>query len=479
MELVLGVDLGTSYFKVGLFDRDGSLRGLGRVFVPKDTGDGSRCELPVERFWKVLRQAVDDACEMADASAADIVAIAYSSQANTFILLDAEREPLTPLIVWLDRRVKEVDERLRRLWTREDFLDVTGLGITGPEVGTAKMCWFQNRQPELWRMTKHVMTITDYLVYSLTGEASGDEGTASLLGLLDLRKHDWWDDALLSLGLSRSVMSKPLALGSIAGTLTAEGAQRTGLNEAIPVVVGSLDHNIAAIGAGIDYLAPVSESTGTVLACLCYDERYSPKADCLMGAGKKPGQWYQLAFSGNGASVLEWYQQKYAPDLAIGDLIRLAETVGVGADGVIAIPSAEEDQSLEGFVHSSADHSHGHFVRAIMESTAATLAELIDTLCPSGRPERIVATGGGARSNLWLQIKADLLGTDFVVPNCREPACMGAALLAAVGAGWFADLDEASSAWITVRKRFSPDVAGRAAYAEWHRRYMQHVGAKG
>ena len=476
MDLVLGIDLGTSYFKMGLFDREGRIRGLGRVFLPKDTDNGSRCEVPVERFWKVLHEGIVEACELADAQPTDIVALAYSSQASTFVLLDANDEPLTPLIVWLDRRAKKVYPRLRQLWDRADFLEVTGLGITGLEVGTVKLCWFLNEEPEIWRRVKRVMTITDYLVYSLTGETSGDEGTASLLGLLDLRKHDWWDDALAALGLSRRQMSKLLGLGTTAGHITAQAARRLGLKKGMPVLVGSLDHNIAAIGAGIDYLAPVSESTGTVLACLRYDTRYAPKTNCLMGAGKTDGQWYQLAFSGNGASVLEWYQQEFAPDVPIGELVRLAESVAVGADGVIALPSPEGDQSLEGFVHSSANHSHGNFVRAIMESTAATLADLVDTLCPDGRPDKIVATGGGARSDLWLQIKADLLGVDFVVPNCQEPACMGAALIAAVGAGWFGDLDEASSAWITVRKSFHPTPAGHKAYAEWHRRYAEHVG---
>ena len=135
MQLVLGIDLGTSYFKLGLFDREGELRGLGRVAVAPDVGDGSRCELPVERFWSHLAEALSQALAQAGAKAADVRALAYSSQANSFVLLDRRDEPLTPLILWTDARATPPDAAVEDLWGRSDFLPATGVGPVAAVVG--------------------------------------------------------------------------------------------------------------------------------------------------------------------------------------------------------------------------------------------------------------------------------------------------------------------------------------------------------
>ncbi|MBN2456649.1 MAG: hypothetical protein JXB29_08980 [Sedimentisphaerales bacterium] len=478
MELVLGIDLGTSYFKLGLFDRTGKQCGLGRVFVPKDTPDKNRSELPTDRFWTLLRKGVCQACEQAQARPIDIQAVAYSSQAGTFVLLDENNKPLTPLVIWIDRRADKIDSRVQQLWARSDFLQMTGLGWKAPEHATAKLCWFQQHQPDVWSRTAHIMTISDYLVFGLIGQNVGDAGTSSLLGLLDLQRAKWWEDALPMIGISSTQLSAQLRPGTVAGVVSTEGAERLGLKAGIPLAVGSLDHHIAAIGAGVGYVAQVSESTGTVLACLRYSNRYQPIPDCssfCMGPGQTDKTFYQLTFSGNGASALEWYQKQFAPELTIAQLVALAETVEMGSNGLVALPSAEQYQGLEGFLNASAKHQHGSYVRAIMESTAATLVELVDSLCPDVRPEKIVATGGGAKSDLWLQIKADMLGTEFVVTDCEEPACFGAAMLAAVASGWFDNSSAIAKDWIGVKKKFPPATEAHKRYKQWYQNYQEQV----
>ncbi|MCD4825431.1 MAG: hypothetical protein K8S55_12610 [Phycisphaerae bacterium] len=474
MELILGIDLGTSYFKLGLFDRAGKLHGLGKVPVQTDNGDGSLCELPVERFWAVLRQGLDDALAEAGAAAEDVAAMAYSSQANSFILLDEHDKPLTPLILWPDARAGQIDPAVRQLSERDDFLGVTGIGIgCDNQFAVAKLKWFQRQCPELWAGAARIMTISDYLVFSLTGRAVGDAGTASLLGLWDVSRQRWWDDALRLIGIAPSQLSPPLAPGTAAGNLTAEATGRLGLKPAIPLAVGSLDHHVAAIGAGVGQACQFSESTGTVLACLRLTDEFNPMRNCCAGPGVGGRGYYQLAFENNGASVLEWYHRNHAPRISIPELVAMAADIPPGSDGLIALPSANKYSDLDGFLSRTPDHKHGHFVRAIMESTAASLMGLVDNLCREGRPSRIVATGGGARSDLWLQMKADMLDVEFVAPACKEPACMGAAMLGSVAAGWFADLADAAKAWAADRRVFRADPETHAAYLQWHRRYIE------
>ncbi len=457
MELVLGIDLGTSYFKLGLFDRTGRLRGLGRVPVPADTADGTHCELAIDHFWSTLRTGLEQALRQAEAGCADICAVAYSSQANSFALFDERFEPLTPLILWPDTRAQPIDPAVEALWSRGDFLSVTGVGIPlCPELAVAKLCWLRQESPRLWAVARHIMTISDYLTFALTGRNAGDAGTAGLLGLQALEKETWWGEALALLDIAPDRLPELLRPGSVAGDVRHCGTKRLGLRSGIPFAVGSLDHHVAALGAGLGSLAAVSESTGTVLACLNLSSRIDAAAEVCCGPDFAPDRYYRLAFDGSGASVLEWYRDTHAPDLTIDELVRLAENVPPGCEGLVARPSANRYPALEGFLHVDRRHTPGHFARAIMEATTRALERLVDGLLSGQRPARILATGGGARSDLWLQAKANRLGCEFVRPACRESACFGAAMLAATAKGWFADCRDAGRAWVEIHKTFEP-----------------------
>ncbi len=457
MEVVLGIDLGTSYFKFGIFDRTGRLLGLGRVAPEIYRNDRNRRELPVERFWEALRDGLSIALERASCNQGDIRAAAYSSQANSFLFLNRQGEPLTPLVLWPDRRADEVDPAVEELWRRNDFLEKTGCIIHSVESAVVKYRWFRTHQPDTWQQVDRIQTISDYLTFSLTGETVGDEGTASLLGLWDTHHHRWWQEALDTIGIQTRQLSTPLAPGTVAGAITARGAERLGLMPGIPFVVGSLDHHVAAIGAGLDRLAPVSESTGTVLAALRSSNEYRPNPAYCTGSGTHREGYFNLAFSGNGAGALEWYRNHHAPEFTIEGLLELAGGVPAGCDGLVAQPCPETFPGLEGFLNVQRFHGHGHYVRAILESVAANLAELVGVLFPSDFPGALVATGGGAQSDLWLRIKATLLELPVIRPRCKESACLGAAMFAACAAGWFPTLEEAGTSMISTDHVFEPD----------------------
>ncbi len=153
----------------------------------------------------------------------------------------------------------------------------------------------------------------------------------------------------------------------------------------------------------------------------------------------------------------------------------LARTVGVGSDGLFALPETNQYNDLDGFINRKPLHHHGHFVRAIMESSAASLVGLGNLLCAENPPSRVVVTGGGARSDLWQQIRADLLCVEIITPNCAEPACCGAGIFAAVAAGWFESLQEAGKAWLSAEKKFKPDPVAVESYRKWCKRWKEVV----
>lgn len=430
MDLLLGIDLGTSYFKLGLFDRGLAMRGLGRVAVPARTG-GYRHELAAGDFWETLQTGLSEALATAGARTADIGAVSWSSQANSFLLLDNQARPLTPLIMWPDSRAADVPDAIEDLSRRPDFMATTGMGSPlGRGSAVTKLAWLRRNEPALYSKGAHILTISDYLAYCLSGCFRGDAGTASLLGLMNQHALAWWPEALQAAGIAIARLSTPMRPGALLGCVTAEAANPLGLSTGTAVVAGTLDHHAAALGAGLGERAAVSESTGTVLACVAQAAGYHPCAGTCTLPGVAPGTYAVLAYDNNGAGVLEWYQRNHAAGLSFADLDRLAAAVPPDCDGLVARPLAHSKPGLEGFDNRRDIHGPGHYARAIMTSVADTLGTLLDRLSPSGRPNAVVATGGGAHSPFWLELKRQRLGIDIFPAACREPACRGAAMLA-------------------------------------------------
>lgn len=432
MPLLLGLDLGTSYFKVGLFTPDGTLRGLGRVGVVTDTPAPGRVELPVERFWSLLRTGLSDALRAAGATPADISGVSYSSQATTLLLLDTEDRPLTPLVVWTDTRGAPVESEVTAFAATLEFQRRAGHAGLAAESAVPKLRWFQRERPDLWARTARVMTISDYLTFALTGERAGDSSTAAFLGLQDLGTGTWWPEALAEFGFAAGIFSRLRRPGAPCGRTVDVATQWLGLPAGLPFAVGAIDHHAAAIGAGLGTLAEVSISTGTVLAALALVDRVEERPGCYHGPHTDGRRLYRLAFDADGAGKLEEYQRRVAPGLAVGELIAAA--------------GRARDEGTAGPVESG--------VLDILGAVARTQAGLVAQAAGPRKVTRVVATGGGARSDLWLRMKAEAIGATVVRPAVEEPACLGAAVFAAVAAGIHPTIESAAAAMVRKAAEF-------------------------
>lgn len=469
MSFFLGIDLGTSYFKAGVFDESGKLCGLGRHAVEKNHGEGKSCELSLAVFWTTLRLSVEEALQEAALLPRDITAVSYSSQANSFILLDSSDQPLTPFILWTDERVTAFPAPLQVLINKTDFLAKTGLGIQpGRQSLLAKADWFRENQPLVWDGMKRIMSISDYLMFALTGHKVSDFSTSSMTGLLNIPEGRWWVEAADIFSIDLNYLSIPLAVGTLIGNLTMEGASRIGLSSRSLLYSGGLDHHMVAIGAGIPYYNAVSESTGTVLACVKYQKGYEPCIGINVAQGLDPNHSFRMAFDQNGAVALEWYCRKYANESTLPDLLEQAGKVKIGCDGLIAKARSNEYEGLSGFNNIKTAHTHAHFVRAILESTGMSLRHLVNELEGNNESEALIPSGGGARSQLWLQIKADMLNKTFLLSESGELACKGAAMVCSVGTGCFDSIYEAIEEQVSFIDRIYPNPADTSAYKKWY-----------
>ena len=475
MEVVLGIDLGTSYFKAAVVDREGTLSGIGRAAVPSGRNPDRPWEVETESFWFSIKEIIDEACRNSGVHTREISALSYASQANSFLLLDRAFQPLTPLILWPDVRDSNPDAAVKELWDRDDYLETTGMNLRGVDFASVKIRWIQKNQRELWSRVKHIMTISDYLSYRLTGECIGDSGTAALLGFFDLKNMKWWSEALSILNIPEEFLSRVYRPGTAAGSVSSRAAEQLGLRKGIPFSVGGLDHHIAAFGAGAETVSGVSESTGTVLACYQAPLDYSPDSSSCLGPSLDEGRYYRLRFNNNGGRGVEWYRKNFAEGYSLAELDVLASGVSPGAEGLSALPEVFRAADLSRFINREDEHSPGHFFRAIMESTAASLLELLPESCLNDEECRILATGGGAASRVWLQIKAQLTGKVFLTSASAEPAAFGGAILASVAAGWFDSCQSAAESWVKIKEVFHPDPAVHRQYAEWLKNYRDLV----
>ena len=178
-----------------------------------------------------------------------------------------------------------------------------------------------------------------------------------------------------------------------------------------------------------------------------------------------------MVFDDNGASVLEWYQMNFVPEIPIPELLKMASVTEPGCNGLLARPCANVYKDLNGFENKSSIHQHNHFVRAILESTAFSLKEIIEKLSDLKRSFEIVSTGGGARSRLWTKIKSDMTGKRFILPECNESACLGAAMIGAIGIGRFGNLEEVTEKWLRYKEIIDPDLST-------YNMYLSSIGSR-
>ncbi len=469
MHALLGVDLGTTNLKALLADERGRTLAVYRESVVYDRASPRRCELPADRFAATLARCIRGVCERAGVDGTEIEGVSYASQANSFLLLDAEGLPLTPIISWLDARVERPDPAVEELWRCDRFLEITGLGVRSSQLAVVKIA--ELRRTPVWSKVGGCLTISDYLIFLLTGERVGDQSTASMLGFFDIRRDRWWSEALEALSIDDAVLVRPIRPGRHAGTVCSRAAAAFGLSTGTPVYAGGLDHYLAAVGAGADTLAEACESTGTVIACVTTGSDLSAVDGGSLGPACD-GE-YLLTFDSRGGVVLESYRDKWCPDYSFADLDALAAKAPAGAGGVRAEMDSEGGVSFS-FPADATDDSReeriGREVRAILEATARRLRSLLLAAATDVTrvPARVVSTGGGARSEVWTKIKSSMTGSRFYTLAVTEPAAYGAAFLAGRGTGLVASESAGlPDSWIAVRSVTDPDPADRAFYARW------------
>ena len=463
----IGIDLGTTTIKAGVVTADGSLAALAVREVPLVTPAPGRVEFDADAYLALAFESVRDALQSTAAERGSVKAIGVSSQAQTFVLLDDNDTPLRPAVSWLDVRAEHEAETLS-----EESLRIGHRKVNAIESGP-KLVWLKRHEPEVMAKVRHVLLMPDHLIFRLTGIPATDPVTAGSTGMYDRARGKWLEPLLHLCGLTPEMMPQVAPPGSRVGTLSAETARELGLSPDTLVAVGTNDQSVGALGAGNVTPGCASITLGTALAIIV-TSRSGADAPEGVGVGLHPvkGLYTLLAYAKTSGIVLQWLRDLTGSSLSYDQLFAEIASVPIGSAGVTCIPhfsgaaTPAFNPSVRGaFTGLTLAHGRSHLARAVVESLSFTIRENLVLLSAAADGiTDIRVWGGGAKSDVWLQMIADATGHAVERVATTEAAVLGAAELAMVAAGRFPGVAEASLALYRADRRFEPDAALRPQY---------------
>ena len=483
--MYLTFDIGTSSVKTALYSNGGKAVRKVATSYTLSSPQAGWYEGEAETYWQAVLQGFRLILAEDRTRSREIHAICGCSQGETFVLLDERNRPVRPAVVWLDRRANDEVQAFCELFEDEAaYFEATGIPRIDPATPSLKLLWLLRHEQESYRRARRFALLEDFVIHRLTGCWGAAPSLMATTGLIDIRAGSYLRPVVDLLELDGRL--PPLTSeAQIVGSVMGGPASETGLDPRTVVVRGTMDQTASAVGAA--NLAPgvITENTGsamTVGITLRSDERGRafpfPCQPHLI-----PDLYLALPFIQSAGSAYRWFRDEFGGKEieAAGDrekayplLDALAAGVPAGADGLLFLPFLSGDSFSTGrrgatgvFYGVTLSHRRAHFARAILESICYSLRQLIAQVGSSGvGVTEIRSTGGGARSELLLQMKADVCGCPVAITADEETSLLGAAIIASVACGDYSSLEEAARSMVAVRKRFLPDASNRARYEQ-------------
>jgi xylulokinase len=481
-ESVIGLDCSTTTVKALAFDRDGNVLAEGRAAVPFGPDADGRFEQNPEEWWHACCGALAELASKLPG--ARIAAMAVANQRETIAPLDAAFKPVRKAILWLDGRASGDAKALADRLGSDHLHRITGK-VPDPNPALYKLAWMRRAEPDLLDASKYFAEVHGYLVYRLTGRFATSTACADPLGVFDLEAKDYAADLLSAVGLSPGRFAPAFPPGSVLGHLTDAAARATGLPPSLPVVAGAGDGQAAGLGVNLMKSGRAYLNLGTAVVSGLRSDRYRVGRSfrTMISAD---GDAYVLETSlRSGTLLCDWLVSNVfgGSPCTIAALAPEAALVPPGSAGVMLLPyflgvmTPHWDSSARGaLVGLAPHHGRAHLLRALFEGIAMEQAEVMAMIRSEANaaPDEIVAIGGGAQSDLWCSIFADVLALPLLRSATLEASSLGAAMAAAVGAGWFNSFTEAASAMEgPMAARFDPDPARACVYARLRRQYAE------
>ena len=490
MELLLGIDLGTSGTKTVLFDSNGRRLASHTVEYPLYQPKNGWAEQDPEDWWRAVQETVRTVLAKSGAKSEDIRSIGIAGQMHGLVMLDSQGQVLRKAILWCDGRTQAQCAEITQTVGREKLLAITANpALTGFTAG--KILWVREHEPELYEKCRHILLPKDYIRYKLTGEFATEVSNASGMNLLDVPQRQWSGEILSLLGIDRSLLGEMYESCQVTGKVTKAAAEATGLAEGTVVVGGAGDNAAAAIGTGVVEEGKAFTTLGTsgVIFAHAGQVTIDPQGRVHTFCSAVPGAWTVMSCTLSAGLSLQRFRNQFCPAeretaAALGvDPYELmtaeAEKSPIGANRLIYLPylmgerSPLLDSDARGvFFGLSAIHTRGDLVRAVLEGVAYSQRQCLDVFREMGVDVSDMAIcGGGGRSPLWRQMLSDLYNCPVKTIASEQGPALGVAILAGVGAGVYDTVAQGCAAAVRTGEESTPDSGRSAAYEPYYNLY--------
>ena len=467
MQYTLGLDIGTSAVKALLMDQDGEISAENSVEYPLYTPNPGWAEQKPEDWWQASQKAVKELIKENKINNSNIKAVSFSGQMHSSVFLDKNMDVIRPAILWSDTRTsaecREIYERVGGINELAKLVSNPALeGFTAP-----KILWLRNNEPDNFNKLEKVLLPKDYIRYKLSGKLGMDLSDAAGTLLCDVKAEEWSVEIMDKLDLKESLMPPVLNSIDVVGSVTKEAAEKTGLSTTTKVVGGGADNACGAVGSGIIKAGRVMASLGSSGVVLAQTDQpeADPEGRIHLFNHAVPGSYYMMGVMLSAGMSFKWMKEKmFNDELDYEQLNKEAAAVESGSEGLIFLPylygerTPHADADARGvFFGISGKHKRGHFIRSVMEGVSFGLRDSLELIKERGvEIDEIRLIGGGAKSELWQQITADIFGESISILNIEQGPAFGAAIIAGVGAGVFPDFESIVEELVDVVKTVEP-----------------------
>ena len=476
---ILALDYGTTALKAVLYDESFKPLCKAQREWTYSYPQAGHIEMDARGYWDKTVEAVNEIFDKAGGRET-LAAVSVTGQSETLICLDEAGEPVGNAIVWLDTRPQQECEAFTRDFPADRLYRKTGNTGFDPVMPILKLKWMQKHEPERYGKTCWFLLLKEYIIYRLSGQIIGEYSAQSCSGWFDIVKCDYDDELLSYAGIDRAKLPPLKDSRHIAGPLCEDARRDTGIGGNALVVNGLLDQCASGIGAGVIDSSAITETTGTVLAIGAVLESFDGDTpDMLVLRHGLKGKYQALPNCSTAGVLLKWFRDEFMPDGATyEDINRAIRDRGRDESGLLLLPhfagylSPVNNAQARGVIYGlSLDTTRCDIAHAIMEGVGFLLKENLDLLGKHGlKAEKIISLGGGAKSGLWLSIKANICQSAMVTLQDDESTALGCALNAAMALGWIAE-DEIPG-YVQAAHSYAPTDAGMEIYRQKYANYL-------
>lgn len=486
---ILVLDFGTSELKVVLYGED--FREIDHCsHTWSYSYPAPLCiEHPVEAYWTAALRAMRRLLDV-DGRAQRLAAISVTGQAETLIGLDGEGKPVGDAIVWLDTRAQRECARLGELVDADQVYRRTGNPGFDPVMPVCKLPWLREHQPERYRATKTFLLIKEYIVYKLTGRIVGEFSALSCSGYFNIVRRDYDDELLRAARIDRDLLPDPADSLEVIGPLRGDLARELGVPGDVRVVNGMLDQCASAIGAGNVRPGIITETTGTVLGIAATVPAFEPErmqSRVVMLCHGLPGEYLALPNCPTAGVLLKWFRERFVPegewaghDDAFDYICEQVDQRPPNPEGIVVLPHfsgrlspVHAPDARGAVIGLTLGTDKFDIARAILESVGFLLRENLEMLLREGiRIDEVRSLGGGSKSPVWEQIKADICQRELTTMMDEQSTALGCALGAALALGMIRGAAELGN-YVRIKKAYRPRAELARVYDQLYGRYLR------